>query len=640
MRAKSSTKRLSLRVKLTLWVVSIVLMGFAVTIAVLANRAAGMQQEAAHAFAEQLAARNGAEVAGSMETALDTATALANALGSMQASGVAQRDVANAMLKGVLEGNPAFLGVWTGWEPNAFDAKDGEYVGQSGHDATGRFVPYWNKGLGMAVMEALVDYDKPGAGDYYLVTRQTGKPLLRDPYRYSVAGKETLITSVAVPVQVNGSAVGVVGVDMALASLQGVVGQIRIFDSGYATLLSHGGLVVGDRDAESVGQDMAKLGFSEEARAAVKAGQPLTVSERDERLGGASVTRLYVPVRVGSVPTPWMFVATVPEAEILAGVNRLMLLAAVLGLASVVLVSVGLSVSLERLVLRPLGGEPAEAAAIANRVAQGDLSQPIALRNGDSRSLMAQLSRMQASLVEVVSNVRHGAQNVATASAEISHGNQDLSSRTENQASALEQTAASMEELGSTVRQNADSARQANQLALDAAGVLPRALRPRADAARRLLRAARGETPQLVEVLYRHRITSEDGFRMRPGFASFDAVREGQPLATDRAGEVTSPRDGHLLMPLYQPLGDDGFFVARPVARFWFELSATLRRLRVEGALRLLPGIGRHPRAADSFVVHRRVARGLVRDLFHLLGYRRIDSGPKHVVYTRRPEGL
>jgi len=177
-------------------------------------------------------------------------------------------------------------------------------------------------------------------------------------------------------------------------------------------------------------------------------------------------------------------------------------------------------------------------------------------------------------------------------------------------------------------------------IALDAAGVLPRALRPRADAARRLLRAARGETPQLVEVLYRHRITSEDGFRMRPGFASFDRVREGQPLATDRAGEVTSPRDGHLLMPLYQPLGDDGFFVARPVARFWFELSATLRRLRVDRALGLLPGIARHPRAAESFVVHRRVARWLVRDLFHLLGYRRVDSGRRHVVYTRRPEGL
>lgn len=177
-------------------------------------------------------------------------------------------------------------------------------------------------------------------------------------------------------------------------------------------------------------------------------------------------------------------------------------------------------------------------------------------------------------------------------------------------------------------------------IALDATGVLPRALRARAEEARRLLRACRGEMPQLVEVLYRHRITREDQFRMRPGFASFDTVAAGQPLATDRAGEVTAPHDGRLLMPLYQPLGDDGFFVARPVPRFWFELSATLRRLRADRALALLPGISRHPRVADSYVVHRRVARWLVRDLFHLLGFRRFDSGPHHVVYTRRPEGL
>ena len=177
-------------------------------------------------------------------------------------------------------------------------------------------------------------------------------------------------------------------------------------------------------------------------------------------------------------------------------------------------------------------------------------------------------------------------------------------------------------------------------IALDAAGVLPRGLRARAEAGRRLLRASRGETPQLVEVLYRHRITRDDRFRMRPGFASFDAVAVGQPLATDRAGDVASPYDGRLLMPLYQSLGDDGFFVARPVPRFWFELSATLRRLRADRALALLPGISRHPRVADSYVVHRRVARWLVRDLFHLLGFRRLDSGPQHVVYTRRPEGL
>jgi methyl-accepting chemotaxis protein len=124
-----------------------------------------------------------------------------------------------------------------------------------------------------------------------------------------------------------------------------------------------------------------------------------------------------------------------------------------------------------RRVLKQLGAEPAEAASVAQNVAQGDLSKQIVLKPGDTQSLMAQLGTMQESLSRVVANVRHSAEGVATASAEIAEGNRDLSARTEQQASALEETAASMEELGSQVKQNADSAREANQLALDASAV-------------------------------------------------------------------------------------------------------------------------------------------------------------------------
>jgi methyl-accepting chemotaxis protein len=118
-----------------------------------------------------------------------------------------------------------------------------------------------------------------------------------------------------------------------------------------------------------------------------------------------------------------------------------------------------------------LGGEPASAAQVADRVARGDLSVTIALRPGDTASVMANLARMQHSLATLVSKVRHNSDGVATASAQIAQGSQDLSGRTEKQASALQQTAATMEQLGSTVRQNADSAKQANQLAQGASAV-------------------------------------------------------------------------------------------------------------------------------------------------------------------------
>jgi methyl-accepting chemotaxis protein/methyl-accepting chemotaxis protein-1 (serine sensor receptor) len=118
-----------------------------------------------------------------------------------------------------------------------------------------------------------------------------------------------------------------------------------------------------------------------------------------------------------------------------------------------------------RSIIRQLGAEPSTAVHLARSVAHGDLTVPIALRNGDTTSLMAQLKRMQDSLVAMVALVHQSSENVASAAAQIAQGNTDLSSRTEEQASALEETAASMEELNSAVRHNADSARQANALA-------------------------------------------------------------------------------------------------------------------------------------------------------------------------------
>ncbi|MCC4616991.1 methyl-accepting chemotaxis protein [Xanthomonas campestris pv. asclepiadis] len=105
-------------------------------------------------------------------------------------------------------------------------------------------------------------------------------------------------------------------------------------------------------------------------------------------------------------------------------------------------------------------------------IAAGDLT---ARMSGDFRGVFAQMrddanaTAMQ--LAEIVSGIKTSAVSIKGAASEIAAGNQDLSQRTEQQAANLEETAASMEELTSTVKQNAESARQANQLAIGAAGV-------------------------------------------------------------------------------------------------------------------------------------------------------------------------
>ncbi|MYN02345.1 HAMP domain-containing protein [Pseudoduganella sp. DS3] len=157
-------------------------------------------------------------------------------------------------------------------------------------------------------------------------------------------------------------------------------------------------------------------------------------------------------------------------AEIQAGnrSGRNMLIA--LGAAAVAL-GVGFAWMTTRSIVRPLNA----AVQIAQTVASGDLSRRIEAHGEDEPAqLLKALKSMNDNLAGIVTEVREGTENIATASQEIASGNHDLSTRTEHQASTLEETASSMEQLTSAVRNNADNARTARELAATASDVAAR----------------------------------------------------------------------------------------------------------------------------------------------------------------------
>ncbi|MRX09710.1 HAMP domain-containing protein [Pseudoduganella sp. FT25W] len=143
-----------------------------------------------------------------------------------------------------------------------------------------------------------------------------------------------------------------------------------------------------------------------------------------------------------------------------------------IGLGLLVLVlGVAYAWRLTRGITGPLG----QAVAIAEAVAHRDLTSHIEVTSMDETGrLLQSLQKMNDGLISIVTEVRNGTENIATASNQIAAGNLDLSGRTEEQASSLEETASSMEELTATVKQNADNARQANQLAVKASEVAQR----------------------------------------------------------------------------------------------------------------------------------------------------------------------
>ena len=130
-----------------------------------------------------------------------------------------------------------------------------------------------------------------------------------------------------------------------------------------------------------------------------------------------------------------------------------------------------LGVWIVRGILRQLGGEPAYAAEVVSKIADGDLTVEVQTIASDSNSMLFALKTMVDKLTGIVSGVRSSTDAITTASQQVAAGNADLSQRTEEQASSLEETASSMEELTSTVRQNAENAKQANQLAASASDI-------------------------------------------------------------------------------------------------------------------------------------------------------------------------
>ncbi|WP_061145097.1 methyl-accepting chemotaxis protein [Caballeronia arvi] len=127
-----------------------------------------------------------------------------------------------------------------------------------------------------------------------------------------------------------------------------------------------------------------------------------------------------------------------------------------------------------RSIRRNLGGELELAVGAAHRIARGDLTTTVDVHPDDTTSLLHALSVMQRGLVETVSRVRNGTENINVGASEIAAGNTDLSQRTEEQAAALVQTASSMDQMTANVKNNAESAAQAARLAEQAADVATR----------------------------------------------------------------------------------------------------------------------------------------------------------------------
>ena len=109
-------------------------------------------------------------------------------------------------------------------------------------------------------------------------------------------------------------------------------------------------------------------------------------------------------------------------------------------------------------ILRQLGGDPSYAVTVVSRVASGNFSIPVKLKEGDRSSLLFSIDEMSHSLSSVISDVGAMSESLGSASEEVASTANSLSQTATELAASVEQTSSSVEKLAVTVNQNADNA--------------------------------------------------------------------------------------------------------------------------------------------------------------------------------------
>lgn len=128
-----------------------------------------------------------------------------------------------------------------------------------------------------------------------------------------------------------------------------------------------------------------------------------------------------------------------------------------------------LGIIITRAVTRQVGGEPAEIAAAAASLSEGDLSLRLDIRKAKPGSIARSLAAMADKLREVVAAVQSSVRNVSSGSDGMSATAEQLSQGASEQASSAEEVSASVEEMSGSVRQNADNAKTTDSLSRKAA---------------------------------------------------------------------------------------------------------------------------------------------------------------------------
>ncbi|KPN93712.1 chemotaxis protein [Pseudomonas nunensis] len=415
----------------------------------------------------------------------------------------ALREELNQSLKTAFERNSKVLGIWLAFEPNGLDGKDSEFANDAARQSNeaGRFASYWSRAGGVGLNTIMVEDDMTKTtlslsgtpyNSWYTCPRDNKRSCLLDPYSDTVGGKEVLMTTISVPLLVDGKAIGVVGVDIALDALQAatVDSQRDLFNgAGHMLIVSGSGVLAGySVDAGKVGKGIGEtLGADgKEVLQLLGNGSPKILEQGD-------LIRAVFPVSPIPDSKAWGVVIDLPKQVLLAdsvklqavvddaqqsGTIKALMVAIAAGLVGLLLIWLTASG-----VTRPINSVAEMLKAIAS--GDGDLTQRLHYNKKDELGELVSwfnrfLDKLQPTIAQIKQSITD-ARGTADQSSEIarqtSEGMQVQFREIDQVATASNEMSATAHDVANSASNAANAAKGADQSARDGMQIIERSTR-------------------------------------------------------------------------------------------------------------------------------------------------------------------
>ncbi|MCG8532033.1 MAG: methyl-accepting chemotaxis protein [Desulfovibrionales bacterium] len=346
--------------------------------------------ENARTIAQKVSKEQALLVREKFDAGFNVARTLANTLtASKKSDSPLNRQQVLDIMYNIGKENSELYGVWLGWEPNVFDGRDSEYTSQKTYSSSeGRFIPYWSKIDGVLTLSPCTDFDDA----WYQFAFRTQEEYATTVTQYSTpSGFVYSVTSLAIPLVVNGKSLGVVGVDLSADFLKDIVNDIDVF-KGQCSM----GLIASDGTLQAAtdAPDILGTPYSE----VVKNGNELfkraqsgttVIAETDETL------RVLIPFSFGNVKKNWVVALSIPMSIVLEQANEMtktLLVTGILGL----LLALGGLYYLVRLISNPI----IDTSRVISSIAEGDLTVRCVSRGQDEIATMQEAVNTMAATLQ------------------------------------------------------------------------------------------------------------------------------------------------------------------------------------------------------------------------------------------------